>query len=186
MCPVLAGHDAPNVALVHTVFSSQAQKRFLARCVSQPHRNNLALGQLGRWIACALQMTWPTASPFGSHVARIVMLSTQPQVIGIDARGVVASGAIVEHEQSLGNWAMVQYPREAMSLYPTAMLPPDTKLAVPHTGRASRPDPAGWSQTYFRPEPFSSGASRGRVRWHCTLQPCDARPRRGNSHVWAI
>src|SRR5690349_501108 len=61
------------------------------------------------------------------HVAHVVGLGADVEVLGVAADAVVA---VVEHEQALGDGAVVDLPSQAVSPYNASALGADAQLAI--------------------------------------------------------
>jgi hypothetical protein len=99
-------------------------------------------------------------APLGDGVAGIVRLSTQPQVIGIDAGRNVA---VMKNIQAHRDLASVELPREAMgSLELAGVASPE--LSVAERGLRPSPEPAVARAIYEGFPPLTLGAMKGAWR----------------------
>jgi hypothetical protein len=90
---------------------------------------------------------------FFQHIAGVVGVSTQEQVIRPYAQGIVAG---MTHEHPRGDFAVGIGVREPMRENVEPSL--DEEVSVPRTRGASRPKPAAIALLHLRPEPLTGGS----------------------------
>lgn len=148
--PLLAADDASDLYLPDAMFAGQRRLRDTAGRVpgadGQHHRRR----ELDRALAFT---SWHP--PFGRSIERVLVLSADEQVSGVDARRVVAP---MTNRQTSGDGAVGELPRQAMSTDVSAGTTPDVHHAVAVRGASGRPLPAIAGRIDLRPEPLLNGS----------------------------
>lgn len=91
------------------------------------------------------------ASPLGHHIVMVVLVRAEKQVVRIHAGWNITS---MEDQLSLGNSAIMKFPRYAMSKAHLIWASALTDLPISARIRACRPKPALFSLVYLRPKSF--------------------------------
>jgi hypothetical protein len=87
--------------------------------------------------------TFCGSASFFDHVLYVVIAGSKPQMIWIDAGGIVSPRTVVENPKSIWNWALVQLPRKPVCANRLrTLLGSDPKHAVPWSEFTSNPKPA--------------------------------------------
>lgn len=145
-----------NSAMDNAVYSSNAGMS-LALFRSSANIKNLGIrkGSLATAFAKRTLLSRHSVSAFAQTIMRIVRLCAEKQMRRIHA---ISHVALVEHLQTIGNGAVMQFPRCAMrSDYTTC----DVNPAIPSLLVWFIPQPAiiGAALVYFFPESFFQGAN---------------------------
>lgn len=89
-----------------------------------------------------------------NHVIGIILKRSKEKVFRIYARCLVLNRTVMEHAHSNWNWTPKQNPRCSVGAYELPERGTPSNQAIPQFVYARRPQPAGFSFTHLRPEPF--------------------------------
>jgi hypothetical protein len=137
-----AAENFPHRRTANTVLSSQSRIADAKLKVLAAEFCDLHTGELG---AAMLRSIHISIAALLDHIACVFSNGSKPQVGGINARGVVAAGAIMQYTEIGRNRAKVEFIREAMG---AAHITVRRKVAIAFGVLARQPKP-----TIIRPAP---------------------------------
>lgn len=112
------------------------------------------------WMRSGARAISCRRASFANHVAHIVALCAQKQMIWVDAGRVIATGTVMAHIQSFRDWATQQRPGNTMCRGGASI---DADVAMPPRTSMSRPQPAFAGLIDVSPEPIGDGDFQGSV-----------------------
>lgn len=123
--PRLAQLNIANRPLVHSVFVSKLLLAYSFASKSVTNLSNVIRCQFRTWVSRACQLTI-----LRDHIGHIVVVSSNPEMVGVDTSAVISAGAVMKHGQPVWDLPMSQFPCDAVSVSGTHRFRyPDSTIA---------------------------------------------------------
>ena len=106
---------------------------------------------------------YQAGTQFPPHIPHVLKMRPEPEMIWIDAAGIVAAGAIVEDVQAIRDRSAMDQPRRLMGLDDLAILAARPDAAVVMAARLGKagPEPTAIRLDDLRPESFGQRCASG-------------------------
>lgn len=148
LLPESASGDATHLGLADRV---SREERRLGRpgCEFAANLAHVAFGQLRPPIAGAFPMREMAGATLANHVGHVVPAGSKEEMVGANARGIVA---VVADVQPIGDRSLCKCPRNAVGVALTSIPTTKTDAAVAAGVPRTCPLPAGVGLSDLRPE----------------------------------